>query len=168
MMLQRNFGRILNLLRRAAQNRSKTPCSHRRSRSNLGLTATLGPRNRGIKLDQTANSRSCQQKIGHLRNRGPRNVVQIITDRRRHHASRTIRRRSHHLTARRILFIHRHRIGRHIVVNCVWCGQVNAALRHERIINSLGPAAHKQPTGQNPIGDKAAIDASIHHFPNAG
>jgi len=60
MVLQRDFRRVFNLLRRAAEHGTQSCGGHRGGRSDLGLTARFGTRDRRIEFNQTANRSGCQ------------------------------------------------------------------------------------------------------------
>ncbi len=95
-------------------------------------------------------------------------MIQPVADGSGNDACRPVGGGGNDLTSGGILFVHRHRIGRHPVVDRVWRGEIAAAFGLQCVMDTLGAAAHIEPTGQDAIGGKAAFDTIVHHFPDAG
>ena len=90
----------------------------------------------------------------------------ILYDR-RHHARRAIGRRRHDLPSSSVLFVDGHRVDADPVVDLVRRIQVRATLGQQRLVDSLGAAAHLKTTGQDTVIGKSTFDAVVHDLPQA-
>ena len=86
----------------------------------------------------------------------------------RHHSGRTIGRRGHDLPAGGILFIDRHGVNAHPIIDRMRGGHIQPALGHQRFMNGFGSAFYIQTTRQNAAAVEPAIDAIVHHLPDFG
>ena len=127
MMFQRDLGGVLDLLWRAAHNRTKTGRGHGRCTANLGLAPGFGTRNRGVEFYQTTDGGCRQQEFLNPARGRARHMIQPIADDSRDNARRAIGRSCHHLTTGRVLFVDGHGIGAHPVIDRMRRIQVHAA-----------------------------------------
>ncbi len=95
-------------------------------------------------------------------------MIEPIAQGGRHHSGRTIGRRGHDLPAGGILFIDRHGVDAHPIIDRMRGGHIQPALGHQRLMNGFGSAFYIQTTRQNAAPVEPAIDAIVHHLPDFG
>ncbi len=93
--------------------------------------------------------------------------MQIIADRGRHDACRTIGRRGHDTAAGGIFLVHRHRVDAQPVIGEQRIDLVGAPLILQLVMDHAGAAANLEATRQNAVLGKAAIDTALHRRPDA-
>ena len=166
MVFQRDFRRVLDLLRRAAENRAQSRGGHRGRGSDLGLAAAFRSGNRGVALDDAADGRGDKKEIGDLIAPRGRHVVEEILDRRGNDARRSVGRRGHDLTSARVFLVHRHCVDRNPVVDGVRRGQIVSAFLHQRFMNRACAPLHAEAAGKNAVSRQSSAYASAHRVPN--
>ncbi len=111
-MLHADLGRVLDLLRGAAEHLGKASGGHGAGRSDLALAADLGAGDGRVLLEEHADRAGGQQEADHSVLVGARHEVDVVVQDGRDDAGGAVRRGGDHPATRRVLLVHGHRVER--------------------------------------------------------
>src|SRR5471032_2180088 len=169
-VLDADFGRVLDLRVRAAQRRDQARRRHRAGHADFALAADFGAGDRRVTLAQHADGGRRQHEIAHAGDRiaGPA-ILRVVAHHGRDDAGRAVGRRRDDAAASGVLLVDRHRVQAHLMQRVV--RQIVGA-----VVRGLGVAGHAPQVGGAAFHFQAAgqlagrvqplLDAVAHHLPD--
>ncbi|ABX62243.1 Conserved hypothetical protein [Brucella canis ATCC 23365] len=164
-MFQRNFRRIFNLLRRAAQNGRKARSRHGRCRADFALTPHFRTGNGCIVLDDAANSGRCQQKIANALLVRIAMEMEIITQHCGNHTRSSVCGRRHHPATGSVLLVDGHGVNRQPVIGEQRVAAIVTPVFLKLVMQLARAPPHIQPARHDTIAAEPTLNAIAHRAP---